>query len=541
MQPILPSLDGIALVDTPAGIKPDGVSVHGIDTGGIALLQGPEFTGQLTPYLGKPVSLHDLNEIARIIVLYYRARGHPLVDVTVPQQDVTSGTVQFLVSEFRAGKVEVEGNQWFSSGQLLAALHVTPGEPVDGERLLDDIAWLNQNPFRHIDLIYRRATAPDTTDIVLQTTDRFPVRVYAGFANSGTPITSLDRWNLGFNWGNALWSGQLLSYQFSSSDDFWHDRPDTGTRPDDPTFVSHSLDWQIPLPWHHRLDIFGVYEKINPNIGEDFASPGTSGQASLRYVIPWVMPLVIPWLRSERIGGDWQLGYDFKTTNNNLEFGGTQISNTATNIHQFVLGADVAIEDGIGSTALAVTAYLSPGGLGGGNDNRDFAASTPLATAQYAYAQFAFSRLTRLPYDLTWALRVKAQVSDANLLPSERLGFGGTDYGRGYFAFAASGDEGLLLSNDLRLPPWHVVGEDDQLQLFAFWDYGNLHDHRTPLNPATLQPASTGTALASTGLGLHYLYGRYLEFRLDYGFQLRTLPGVAGRGQFGNVAITISY
>ncbi len=533
MQPILPSLTGITLVGTPGGLKPGGIPGHGIDTGGIALLKGADFTDQLTPYLGKPVSLHDLNEIARIIVLYYRSRGHPLVDVTVPQQDVTSGAVQFLVSEFKAGKVEVEGNHWFSSGQMLEGLHVTPGEPVDGDRLLGDVAWLNQNPFRHVDLVYRRATDPQTTDIVLQTTDRFPVRVYAGYDNSGTRITGRDRVNLGFNWGNALWSGQLFSYQFSSSDDFWHNRAETATRPDAPTFVSHSFDWQIPLPWHHRLDIFGLYEKINPRIGPDFAAPGTSGQASLRYVIPWQ--------RSERISGDWQLGYDFKTTNNNLEFGGTQVSNTASNIHQFVLGADVTILDGLGSTALALTAFLSPGGLGRGNDNKDFAASSPLGTAQYAYTQFALSRLTRLPFDLTWATRLKAQISNANLLPSERLGFGGTDYGRGYDPFSASGDDGVLFSNELRLPPWHVAPKGAELQLFTFWDYGSVYYHRTPLDPATLKPASHGTELASTGFGLHYIYDRYIEFRLDCGFQLRTLPGAGGRGQFANVSITISY
>ena len=58
----------------------------------------------------------------------------------------------------------------------------------------------------------------------LETRDRFPLRLYAGYDNSGNVATGRDRWNLGFNSGNALWLDGVLSYRFTSSDDFWHHR-----------------------------------------------------------------------------------------------------------------------------------------------------------------------------------------------------------------------------------------------------------------------------------------------------------------------------
>ena len=58
-----------------------------------------------------------------------------------------------------------------------------------------------------------------TTDLMLRTQDRFPLRVYAGYEDSGNQFTGDDRIITGFNYGDLFHLGQQLSYQFTSGED----------------------------------------------------------------------------------------------------------------------------------------------------------------------------------------------------------------------------------------------------------------------------------------------------------------------------------
>jgi hemolysin activation/secretion protein len=533
--PFLAKLVGLVLVDSPAKIRTEGARATGIDTGDTTdgLLADPALAARLTPFLDKPASLDALNEIARQIVLFYRANNHPLVDVTVPQQKVSDGTVQILVTEFRAGTVTAAGNEWFSSKQLLSAIEVDPGDPIDNARLIRDVEWLNLNPFRQSDIVYRHGTAPGTTDILLQTEDRLPLRVYAGYDNSGNVATGHDRWRVGFNWGDAFWADQQLSYQLTTSDNFWHGRETIDGVHQDPNFVSHSLTWTVPLPWRDRIEIFGVYQESVPGL-TDFTAQGISGQASIRY-IPTLGVL-------GTATQDLQFGYDFKVSNNNLEFGGVSLNKggVETDIHQFVATYALTVPDALGSTSASGTLNWSPGNLSAGNSNAAFSASSSFARANYVYGLIELSRVTSLPEDLSLVARVRGQLASTSLLPSEQLGLGGASFLRGYDEYIASGDKGVLLSLELRSPVWKLAGADG-LQLLTFFDYGSVHDQHTPIDPATNLPGSRGTELASTGLGLRYSLDRYVDLRLDYGFQLRNQPGTDVHSQFGHVSVTFSY
>jgi hemolysin activation/secretion protein len=282
-QTVVPALKGLVFIGTAAKVNPSGATSPGIETHDVPVLDQAAFRDEMTTLLGKTLTFDGLNQIQKQVVAFYRMNDRPLVDVAVPEQNIQSGIVQIVVTEFKVGSVAAEGNKYVPSERLVAGVRVKPGETVRGSELIADINWLNQNPFRQVDLVYRRDPKPDTTDIVLRTADRFPLRAYAGFDNSGTPLTGRGRWNLGFNWGDALWLDQLFSYQFTSSNDFWTGQK-SGQR--DANFLSHSVDWVIPLPWRHKIEIFGAYQQSVPNLGPNFGELGVSGQASIRYIAP---------------------------------------------------------------------------------------------------------------------------------------------------------------------------------------------------------------------------------------------------------------
>ena len=548
---ILPELTGLKLIDSIGKLQTTGVNETGITVDGLPMLEEPAIREKLQSFLGKPLTESSLRAILQSIIDWYGDQNYPFVDVAPPAgQDVTNGVVQLVVTEFRAGKVTARGNRWFSSDFLTSQVRLKPGDRINIEKLVEDKNWINQNPFRTVNIVAERNQAAGTTDFVVDTVrEQFPGRVFASYDNSGTPILGHDRWSLGFNWGDAFWMDQQLSYQFTSSNDFWHSREKVGGVERDPAFVAHALSYMIPLPWRDKLTIFGSYATAVPRLGPDLGLRGVNGQASLRYQMP------LP--STQDFDQQIQFGYDFKTSNNNLQFGGFTVSDVTTEIDQFLVIYNATLRDEWGQTGFENSLVYSPGRLTDGNTDLAFAlqAGSPAAKANYLYDHFVFTRLTGLPKDRAWVQdlgwfkdtsllsRFVGQVSNRNLLPSEQLGLGGSESVRGYDERAANGSEGFLVSQELRSPPFSLAtafGADvggDQTQLAAFWDYGTVWE------PTPVTGAPSSTQLQGVGLGFHYIAGPDANFKIDlnYGWQLRKLPGALNHSQFGHISVTIAY
>lgn len=526
---ILPSLKGLRFVRKVGDVVRAGVETQGLDTTRVEGLDDPELRARLNAYIGKSLTFGDLRAINRAVIDAHRDRDEPLVDVAVPEQDVTTGTVQIVVTAFRLGEVRVEGNEHFAPDLIRRGLSAPEGQPIAMSRLKRDLDWLNRNPFRRVDAVLEKGTAVGTTDIALKTEDRFPLRVYAGYDNSGNSATGHARWSAGFNYGNLFGADQQLSYQLTTSNDVL-DGFDAGHA----RFFAHAASWTIPLHWRDLLQVFGSHVEQRPDLGPFFGQKGRSSQASARYIHPMGGP---SWLSHEA-----QLGFDYKTTNNNLDFGGVSVFSTSQDVAQFLLTYSATAGDVWGATTLQNDLVHSPGGLTGNNTDAAFAKSgTSFAKSNYTYDTLSLTRATRLPYDASFIARAKVQIADGNLLPSEQLGGGGEESVRGYDTRAVNGSEGVLLSAELRSPAFSPAGFvgfdtlDDSAQVLAFWDYARLSD------PHTQPGAPERVSIASIGVGLNLSVSRYVSLRTDYGWQLRALPGQTDKGGQANVAIIISY
>lgn len=520
---VLRALKGLVFVPSLTALQKDGLppssaGPQGVAVSGLPLLADPEFIRQVRPFLGRPLTIGGLRQITQLATNWYRAHGQPFTSVTVPPQNVSTGVVQVVVTEYRVDRVTVKGNRWFSGNLLRAESGLEPGQTLTLPGLQQDLNWLNANPFRTVTTIFQPGAQPGATDVVLETQDRLPVRVYSSFDNAGVPSLGLSEWTAGATWGDAFGLDQQLSYQFTRSVNGRYD--------------AHALSWTAPLPWRDKLLIFGSYERETPDIGPNFGETGHSGQASLRYVhtLPW-----LSWLTE-----DIQIGYDFKTTNNNLEFGGVQVFANHVDVDQFPLIYEAAFTDPYGQTTFENQLVISPGGMGGGNNTLAFQAALPGSRADYLYDRIGLTRVTRLPCRFSWITRAMGQVSDRNLMYSEQLGAGGPESVRGYYTDTALGSEGVLVSEEVRAPALslsHFIAHRskavDEIQPGFFWDYG----HVSQVQPV---PSQVNEAdLSSIGLDMHFAVGRYLNLSFDVGWQLHTAPGLTNRvtlGDFSTVA-----
>jgi hemolysin activation/secretion protein len=515
-------LKGVVLIPDPKQVTTSGIkSGPPIQAGSIPFADRPGFRAALAPYLGQPVTMASLAQLTRAVVAYFRDHDRPVVNVFVPEQNITSGYVQVVVVISKLEKIDATGAKWFSNEYLKAQVDLRADEPISGHRLASDLNWINRNPFLLSDILMSPGTDPGTTDLLLRTQDRLPVRVYAGYEDSGNQYTGDSRLLTGFNYGNLFGAGEQISYQFTTGLDV-------------NKFTAHSGTYVVPLPWKHQLTLFGSYANSDADLGGGLNSGGVNWQVSGRYEIP--LPGTDHF--TESVTG----GFDYKRSNNDLIFGVATISNVFTDVDQFVLSYQASYLDPYGSTSASATGFWSPGGWTNNDDDADYMATRAGATSNYAYSQFTLNRVQKLPYDFTLTVRGEVQYADANLLPSEQLGLGGYATVRGYDEREANGDNGYLVSTELGTPPvsianlfgWKAI--KDQLQFIGFVDYGG-----TSLHQVTAADTNPNTNLLGVGPGLRYVINPYVSLRFDYGFQLINTGFDNRHDSRAHLGVVISY
>lgn len=528
---VVPLLLGLVFVGAAADVVPNGVKppAGGIDVRRVPILDQPAFLESLKTSIGKPATLADLNRIVGLAIAAHRAAGRPLVDVAVPEQDVSGGVIQIVVAEYRVGDVLIEGNRHFSTPRLRNAIRLQSGDVVAQPDLVEDLNWLQQNPFRRVEVIYRPSVAPLTTDIVVHVNDRLPLRIYAGFDNSGPPNTQRERVFVGLNWGNVLGGDGQFSYQATASRDLFSDRKGPSK-----AFEAHSFTLLQPLPARARdtLLLFGTVQRAAPDFGDNLGQIGKNLQVSGR------------WNRTLDADPAYRLtlaiGWDFKQSDNNLLFGGSSISRQVTEIQQAIIEASGSFDWLLGRLATVLSLAASPGGIGNRNSDAAFQPSadhsgTPFATARYLYARLTIGQTTPLPGSKFEArTRLIGQLSSANLLPSEQLSAAGLGAIRGYDPNSVIGSQGFLASQELWLPPLNLARRLGRAELGAFVEaaqVGNID--RTPTEPKW-------TRTAAAGLSASLTVGAWVNLRADYGWQLRALAGAA-KGSLGTISANIGF
>lgn len=520
-----PALKGLVFVPGASALDRNGApaSESPVDLSRIELLNRPDFANRMRLLIGQPLTMATLNQIAPLATEVFTAAGHPAVDITIPEQDVTTGVVQVVVTEFKVGHIVVEGAKYFPAGLYIAASGVRPDRTVDMGALQAGLGRINASEYRNAESALRPGTEPGTVDVVLQARDRLPVTVSAGYNNTGSLSTGRNQWTVGISVANTFGDlDDVLGYQYLTSD-FQNQVA---------SLVTHSVNYSLNIPGAGQFSMAGSYALNRPPVDAFVSSHGTSAQLSPRFTTELLS------------GSDFHMsirtGYDYKTTNNNLAFGGTTITQTAANVSQFELASVLGQSDKLGRTDGSLSFIFSPGGMVAGNDDSSFRGLSPQARARYAYVRLDGTRYTTLSDTLTLWTHAVGQIAGNALLPGEQLNAGGVGTVRGYLVSTVRGDAGLMVSNELR---WSaggvssVLGHDigDRYQPFLFVDYAEVK-----ARPASGHPASDG-ALTSFGPGIRVNMDRYLQLTLDAGAQVRVASGRHYGAQFFDFSVNVQY
>ena len=521
----------------------------------VPVLAPKGFTAVIQRYIGQPLTTELVNRVAGDIQAYVRRQDRLVVDTLIPTQDISTGELRMVVIIGKYKQLQFKGNRWFSRELLEARLGVKPGDEVRLSTLEEAINWTNANPFRRVQVLVNNLPAePGQADLIVNVQERLPVRFAAAYDNTGNEVIGINHYTASLQFGNLWGLDHQGSYQFTTTDQTH-------------VYQAHSADYRVPLPWRHYLQFTGAYSEVHPTFGgsqnNDFSLTGESLLANVRYIAP---------VEHGAYSMEFSAGVDFKETNNNLEYTGYgTVRATKNDIFQLNLASTIVHRDSRGAWVFGANLSLSPGNLNSRNSDDAFGIARPrgdsledyriigytytvdssgnvvmtpsyqgIGQSRYAVGTLVVQRMTNLPAGYQLVFRGQLQKASANLLSTEQLSIGGQGTVRGYDERIVSGDEGLVLNQELQGPVWNSVLRSRgrnfgtmQSRLVAFWDYGKVWEKHTVSRG--LDP------LMSAGLGLRCSVGNNFNLIADYGWQLwKTTPPQPDRGRI-SIKATLAY
>lgn len=526
-----------------------------------------ELEKKLAPFLGKKLTYGGLEDLVKLIEKHYISHGRELTHSFVPYQEMTDKVVIAIlegkIKNMEATAVIPENASWWSSWysqpyslkkiekDLLAKTRgLDASQPGNLNSTLGDLnqspwAYLKrpvQHPFKSIDAKYSPAKGDQIgdADLTLQVKQQRPLRFFLGYDNTLTDLLGGDRVYAGSIWYDAF--GLNLDHQLAIQ--FFN-----GLQSD--ALSGLALSYQIPWnEWKQHTELYGAYSDSKVPITVGGISSNVEGSSLVLgfkhfYELP---PVVdggemirgdglsrdadgkVSWLsvgkrdrQSFGVFHEIGAGLDYKSTDNNLLFGGTPVSADTADILQFAFDYNARQTDTRGETNLSWRNFV---GIGGSSD-AELDKLRKGAVGGYYYTKIDLDREQDLPYGIMAHGRLSGQFSTENLLQSEQLGVGGFSSVRGYQERVVLGDIGWLLSLEVYSPPMRPLahffpslGLVDELRFLAFTDWGG--------GSASIdQPGSQfddDQTLGSVGVGFRYDVNDNFRLRFDYGVQLEELP-----------------
>lgn len=472
-------------LDSVEGVRIDGVPYE-------AQLQS-----ELLPFcFCAPVSDETMTAIRKQIENCFSSHGHPFVAISTPDQEISSGVVQFVVQESRLEEIKVSGTSWTSPALMKKTLRLKENQPIDQFMVFRALNVINRNPFHSVTAVYEPGNESMTTSLDLVVQDRRPFACYFGADDTGIKYIGEPRLFAGASWGNAFWLNHILTFQYTASVDF-HE------------FQAFTVQYIAPLFNGNLLNIYGGYSSVYPEITDISSSHGYSVQASARYLVPFAV--------RERNSQELVFGADFKRTNNVVQFvpiGWDPIAQ-GVNLTQAMLGYNWYFQEKGQMAQVRLEGFGSPGSFLPDQSNADYNELRAGAKHRWFYLR-ALTKWEK-KWSSGWSTFASAsgQYATNNLLPSEQFGLGGWDSVRGYRERQLDKESAVAGTVELRTPSLSLKnGYDDLVYGLIFLDGG------WGMNRTALGTWDRYDAIAGAGPGIRINIKEYLRIRADWGWRL---------------------
>jgi hemolysin activation/secretion protein len=532
---------------------------------------------------GTNVTFTDVRAALGDLQMAYRERGFVTVSVGLPPQKLTNGTVRVKVTEGRLAKIDIKGNDYFSTLNVLRALpSLRTNMLLNSHVFQRELDLANANRNRQIYPVIGPGPEPGTSELTLKVKDRLPLHARVEINNQATPGTPDSRVAFSAQYDNLWQLEHQIGVQYSFAPFNYRPRGTYYFSPLDlPLLANYSAYYRMPFgdaaSVQREIDQSGGHYGFN-QVTHQFQMPPPTGRPELTVyasrspsdtgvqLTPAKNVITTPLLKidsfdsgenltlNEGVGGKFtlplpvidrlatslQIGADYKhyqlasfnsnnftssfTYTNGLA-GRTTIVTTVTSpqpIHQATLDY-FPINLGLNGSrpdAWGSTAF---------NVQANFNVATVGHARDVAYStnapdnyftvQAGASREQRLYRDWTMLVRADGQWAATPLFSNEQFGMGGVGGVRGYSDGENFGDTGWRVMVEPRTPLVNIGMVDGDV---PFWVRASVFmDYgETYLLQKIPAPGSDAEKFWGWGWSLTANIGSHLDGRLTMAFPL---------------------
>jgi len=196
---------------------------------------------------GTNVTVDGIRAAAVGLQTAYSDRGYITVAVSLPRQSLTNGDVKIKVTEGRLAEINVKGNHYFSSNNVMRALPGLHTNLILNSHLFQaELDRANASQDRQIYPRIGPGPDPGTSDLTLIVKDRFPLHAKVELNNESSPGTPDLRVNSSAVLNNLWQREQSLGLQYSFSPELYKGGSEWSFY-DQPLVANYSGFYRIPL------------------------------------------------------------------------------------------------------------------------------------------------------------------------------------------------------------------------------------------------------------------------------------------------------
>ncbi|MGD8218287.1 ShlB/FhaC/HecB family hemolysin secretion/activation protein [Pseudomonas thivervalensis] len=453
------------------------------------------------PFLGPQKALGDIEGAREALQKAYQARGYQSVFVELPEQKVEDGIVYLQVSETKVGRVRVVGAKHYSPVEIRDDVPaLKEGEVPDFAQVQAELTQLNKTPGRQVMPLVREGQRPGTMDVDLQVEDQNPWQASLGLNNDYSADTEKLRTVASLGYNNLWQLGHSVSLTFFTA----------------PQETENAKVWSgsytAPLSERWSVQFSGYQSDSNVATvgGSNVLGKGHSYGVSAIYSLPSTGA----WANS------FSVGVDFKDFEEELNLGSDSDKaplkyapfTFAYNGFRYTEHSQL----GLGLSLVAGTRSL----LGYGSSDEEFDYKRYRASPSFAVLKGDGNYTFTFANDWQTASKAAFQLASGPLVSNEQFSAGGATSVRGYLAAERTGDDGYLLSQELRTPSLaKLLGSYVQeWRFYAFAEGAQLYLRDE------LPDQEADYSLASVGLGTRASLSKWLSGSLDWGYPLLEGP-----------------
>lgn len=431
------------------------------------------------PYIGRDVTLSDLEQLAGAITQLYRDRGYFLAQAVVPVQTVRDGVVEISIIEGRLGRVlvNVAPDAPISEERVRAFLaKLTQGSAVDSPSYERAMLLLSDQPGIRVTSALQEGAQPGTTDLTVDVVAASRWEFAVDADNHGTEESGRYRIGGTARWLSPFGIGDNIDLRLMGSDE---------------GMVFGRASYEAPIGASGlRVGVGAAH--VRYELGGDFVALDAHGTADIVDV-----SLSYPLIRSRRQNLFLRAGADIQDLSDHFD---AIDFDSKKRVHGFGLGwAWELRDDWLGGGYWASSGNYYHGRL----DIRD-----PLSEAVdqigrqteggFNKLAFRFSRLQSVLPQHSLYLSLGGQWADKNLDPSQKLSLGGARAVRAYPSGELLVDEGLIGTVEWR---WSL---NEEITPYVFYDAARGKIAKDPFfgetdNTQSLRGAGIGVSWSRPG------------------------------------------